>query len=85
MTDLLCQDEDAGEVMNYQSRPDLGFACDMDPGDRHAENVDKQVESDQDLADDRNLDRVSPRAKSIDDDGKSSEFEKRRDRLRKKV
>ena len=77
MANLFGQDENAAEVMNHQSWPDLVFARDMDSGDRHTKDVDEQVERNEDLADNRNLHGVNPGAKSINDHGKGSEFEKR--------
>ncbi len=47
MTDLFRQDEDAAEVMDNETGTDLVFARDMDPGDRHAENVDEQIKGNQ--------------------------------------
>ncbi len=42
MADLFRQDENAGEVMDDKTGPNLVFARDMDSRDRHAEDVNEQ-------------------------------------------
>ena len=61
--------------MDDKTGPNLVFARDMDPRNRHAKDVDEQVEGDEDLADNRNLDGIDPGAESINHNGKGSEFE----------
>jgi len=61
--------------MNDKTGPNLGFACDMDPRNRHAKDINEQVKGDEDLADNRNIDGIGPGTESINHNGKGSEFE----------
>jgi len=83
VANLLGQDENAAEVMDDKTGPNLVFARDMDPRDRHAKDVNEQVEGDEDLADNRNLYGIGPGTESINDNGKGPEFEERCNALAK--
>src|SRR5262249_28292110 len=76
MADLLRQNENAAKIMDNQTWPDIAFGRDVNAGDDHARDIDEEIESNKDLANDRDFDLVGPRTEAIDDDGKGAEFEK---------
>ena len=84
MPDFFRQDEDATEVMDDQSRPDVVFAGDVNAGYDHARDVNKKIQSDKNLADDRDFHLISPGSESVDHYGKGAELEERRDSFAKK-
>jgi hypothetical protein len=57
---------------------------DVNAGDDHARDIDEEIESNEDLADDRDFDLVGPRTEAIDEDGEGAELEKRCDSFTKK-
>src|SRR5439155_3239891 len=84
MANLFRQDENATKIMDNQTRPDVAFGRDVNAGDDHARDIDEEIESNKNLADDRDFDLVGPRTEAIDEDGEGAELEKRCDSFTKK-
>lgn len=64
--------------MNYHPWAYFAFPLDVYARDYHAKDVYEEIDSDKDLPDHRDLDTISPVAKTVHHDRKGTEFEKRR-------